>query len=65
VNVSWRKIPISLTDQWVTVFWIAELRGGLEVEVQAVETSAFRHRTPNLASLGKITRVVGDHYVGD
>ena len=56
VNVSWRKIPISLTDQWVTVFWIAELRGGLEVEVQAVETSAFRHRTPNLASLGKITR---------
>jgi hypothetical protein len=29
-----------------------------------VETSAFRHRTPNLASLGKITRIVRDDYMG-
>jgi hypothetical protein len=43
---------------------MADLRGGLEVKVYAVETSAFRHGTPNLASLGQIIRIVGDYYVG-
>jgi hypothetical protein len=37
-------------------FEIAELQCGLEVKVQAVETSAFRHGTPKL-SLGKIAIV--------
>jgi hypothetical protein len=39
-------------------------RGGLKVEIQAVETTASRHRTPNLSSLGKIIYIVGDHDVG-
>jgi len=29
-----------------------------------VETFAFRDGTPNLASLGKIIHIIGDHYVG-
>jgi hypothetical protein len=29
-----------------------------------VETTAFRHGTPNFASLGKIIHIEGDHYVG-
>jgi len=29
-----------------------------------VETIAFRHGTPNLASLGKIIHIVGNNYVG-
>jgi len=48
----------------VGCFEITELRGGLKVKVQAVETTASRHGTPNLASLGKIIHIVGDHYVG-
>jgi divalent metal cation (Fe/Co/Zn/Cd) transporter len=43
---------------------IAGLWGGLKVKVQAVETAAFHHRTPDLASLGKILHVVGNHCVG-
>jgi hypothetical protein len=39
------------------------LRAGLEIEAQAVETNASRHGTPNLASLGKIGRIAGHHYV--
>jgi hypothetical protein len=35
-----------------------------KIKIQAVETAALRHRTPNVTSLGKIIHVVGDHYVG-
>jgi len=45
-------------------FEIAELRRGFKVKVYAVETTAFRHGTPNLASLGKIIPIVSDDYVG-
>jgi hypothetical protein len=50
-------MPVNEENWVVGCFEIAELRGGLRVKVKAVETTAFRHETPNLASL------VGDHYI--
>jgi hypothetical protein len=45
-------------------FEIAELRDGLKVKVQAVETTASLYGTPNLAPLGKIIRIVGENDMG-
>jgi hypothetical protein len=43
---------------------MAGLGCGLKVKAEAVETTAFRHGTPNRSSFGKIIHIVSDHYVG-
>jgi hypothetical protein len=57
-------VPKTVFQAEAGSFEIAELRGGLKVKIQGVEATAFRHRTPKIAPLGKILHVVGDHYVG-
>jgi hypothetical protein len=42
----------------------SRITGGLEVKVQGVETTAFLHRTPELASLRKIMDIASDHDMG-
>lgn len=60
-DADWRKIAITLKTPWSHRLEVQALGGGLEGKIEAAETTASRHGTPNLTALGKITCIVGDY----